>query len=276
LNAPPSGGDDDQARRDRELREALLDLAYDASSYLRRHAKATVRVSAALLVAASLAACGPSATPVPGLGVVQPLQSEVRTGLPATPGRYPVILSTLGRDSQGVYHFAWQSPNVPNSRNYASVSRLRLAEANPPVLEMPPSGDPILYLPPDVSIPLMDRYVPGTTYSSGGSSYYYWRPFYGSSYRGTGYYDPPDKTAPSCGSTLDGARVSSSPAPLGARTVGVRGAVAAKAGGAGSGTAATNKSGASVSSTGHGGAAAAKSGGFSSGHAGSSGGSSSS
>src|SRR5438477_9253982 len=79
--------------------EALLDLAYDVSSYLRHHAKATVRVSAALLLAASLAACGPSApTPVLSNTAVRPLNQEVQLGLPTQPGRYPVVPSSLGRD----------------------------------------------------------------------------------------------------------------------------------------------------------------------------------
>src|SRR3954447_23854175 len=41
----------------RLTRERLLDLTYDVSSYLRRHAQPAVRISAALLLAASLAAC---------------------------------------------------------------------------------------------------------------------------------------------------------------------------------------------------------------------------
>lgn len=114
---------------ERAIREALLDLAYDASSYLRRSARPAIRVSAALLVAASLAACGPTGGLLPNTSaVVQPLNREVRLGLPSAPGRYPIVPGTLGRDAQGVYYFGWQRPGDPAAvRNNASVSLLRLA-----------------------------------------------------------------------------------------------------------------------------------------------------
>ena len=59
---------------DAEIRQRLLDLALDARSYLRQNARPAVRVSAALLLAASLAACSgdvgssPSPPPTVALG----------------------------------------------------------------------------------------------------------------------------------------------------------------------------------------------------------------
>jgi hypothetical protein len=257
------------------LREALLDLAYDVQSYLRRHARAAVRMSAAVLIATSLAACGPSTVPGASYSTVQPLAQEVRVGLPSQPGRYPIVPGSLGRDAQGVYHFAWRrSTDSSAVQNFASASLLRLAQGATTELEIPPSGDPTLYLPPDASIPLVnsveDLRAPGY------SSVYYptWHPFYGG-YRGIGYYDPPTQTV-SSGSVVNGSRVSSSPSAPSSRVVGLAKAVSGRAGGTGSGVAATNKSGATVSSTNHGGAAAAKSGGFSSGSASASSGASSS
>jgi hypothetical protein len=255
------------------LREALLDLAYDVSSYLRQHARRAVRVSAALLIAASLAACGPSGSNQ--LGAVQPLAREIRQGLPTQPGRYTIAPNTLGRDSQGVYYFAWRRPgDLSSAATNASASLVRLAEAPTAELEMPAQGDPILYLPPDAAIPLVDSsdaLYSGNAY--GGGYYPFWHPFYGG-YRGIGYYDPLVRTASTSGS-IDGAHVSTSPAPASERVVGLSRAVSGRAGGTGSGVAATNKSGASTSIN-HGGAAAAKSSGFSSGAASSSAGSSSS
>jgi hypothetical protein len=257
------------------LREALLDLAYDASSYLRQNAKRAVRVSAALLIAASLAACGPSAPNQLGTAV-QPLAQEVRQGLPTQPGRYTIVPNTLGRDAQGVYHFAWQRPGNPaGGSTSASASLLRLAQGATTELEIPVQGDPILYLPPNASIPLVDSAAAlagGNAYSGG--YYPIWHPFYGG-YRGLGYYDPPARTVSTSG-TVDGATVSTSPAPAAQRVVGLSRAVSGKAGGTGSGVAATNKSGASVSTIDHGGAAAAKASGFSAGAASSGGGSASS
>jgi hypothetical protein len=260
-------------RNERALHEALLDLAYDASSYLRHHARATVRVSAALLIAASLAACGPSA-PTGGSGVipVAPLSQEIRQGLPTQPGRYPIVPGSLGRDSQGVYHFAWRGPNDAASvANYADASLLQLAQGATPELDIPAQGDPTLYLPADASIPLVNSASDLRTIGGGGYSYPVWHPFSGG-YRGTGYYDPPVRTVGSPSGSVDGAQISKAPAPPAQRTVGLSRAVSGRAGGTGSGTAASTKSGAGVSSSSAPvGAAAAKSSSFSSGHGGVSG-----
>src|SRR5258708_4347260 len=162
------------------LREALLDLAYDVSSYLRQSAQRAVRVSAALLIAASLAACGPSASAQNGqYASVQPLAQEIRRGLPTQPGRYQIVPNTLGRDAQGVYHFSWRRPGDPAGvGNSASTSLLRLAQGSTNEIEIPGQGDPILYLPPDSSIPLVnsaDEILSG--YNSGGGYYSTWHPF---------------------------------------------------------------------------------------------------
>jgi hypothetical protein len=257
------------------LREALLDLAQDVRSYLRQNAKRAVRVSAALLIAASLAACGPSAPNQIGTSV-QPLAQEIRQGLPTQPGRYAIVPNTLGRDAQGVYHFAWRRPGDPaGASTLASASLLRLAQSATTELEIPAQGDPILYLPSDAAVPLVDSAAAlagGNAYSGG--YYPIWHPFYGG-YRGIGYYDPPTRAVSTSG-TVDGATVSSSPAPAAQRVVGLSRAVSGKAGGTGSGVAATNKSGATVSTIDHGGAAAAKASSFSAGAASSSAGSASS
>lgn len=250
------------------LLELLLDLANDASAYLRVHAKPAVRISAALLVAGSLAACGGSpsrqATGQGSTAAIQPLSQEVRSGLPLQPGRYPIADGSLNRDAQGVYHFAWLSGGA---RSPASISRLRLAQSDSNLLEIPVSGDPILYLRSQSAIPL----VPSGPVAG---SYGTWYPFYGSGFRGPGYYDPPTRAIPQ-GGTLTGSHVSPAPAPVGDRTVGLPHTVSGRAGGTGSGQAASQKSGAGTSSDSGRGAGAAKSGGFSSGRGGGASGSSS-
>jgi hypothetical protein len=248
------------------LLELLLDLASDASSYLRRNANRAVRVSAALLVAASLAACnGSPLPPLPGRpgDAVQPLSREVRAGLPSQPGRYPIVEGSVRRDAQGIYSFQWLSGGTPNS---ASASRLRLAQSDTSLLEVPASGDPTLYLPSQTTIPL----------GGGGGGGYYgsWLPFTGISSRTPSYYDPPSQ-AVAQGATVSGARISSAPAPAGERTVGLPHTVSGRAGGTGSGVAASTKSGAGTTSGTGKGVSAAKSGGFSSGTGGGKGGSSS-
>lgn len=267
-NCPPGPPAPDPAERQlasyARVHEALLDLAYDVSSYLRHHARPGVRIAAALLLAGSLAACGGSSASAP-ISNVAPLQQEVRLGLPPAPGRYAVIDGTLGRDVQGVYHFAWRRPDEPaTARHPASVSRIRLGQAPTPSLEVPAQGDPILYLPANAGIPLVSSAGDLLTPTPGGGygARSYWYPFWGSSYRGIGYYDPPVRT--STGGSINGATMSSSPRSFAERTVGLSRAVSGRAGGTGSGTAATAKSGASFSSS-HGGAAAAKAGSFSAG-----------
>ena len=253
----------------REALESLLDLAYDASSYLRQSKQPAVRVSAAILVAASLAACGqsPSSAASPPSAVVQPLSQEVRIGLPTTPGTYPLIPGTLRRDQQGVYHFSWRNPSgQANVRHDASVSLLRLAQTNAgDALEVLGQGDPILQLGQNTSIPIVDNasYVsPGYRQSSP-----VWYPFYASHYSSPSYYDLPSRTIPDSGS-IQGAKVSSAPAAPVARAVGPARAVSGRAGGTGSGVAASNKSGAGVSAAKQAvGVAASKASGFSAGHA---------
>ena len=253
----------------RDVREALLDLAYDVSSYLRHHARATVRVSAALLLAASLAACGPSAaSPVIPNAAVQPLSQEVRLGLPSQPGRYPVVPGSLGRDAQGVYHFAWNQPGA-TTPNLASASLVQLGQGTATEIEVPPQGNPTLYLPPNTGVPLVnsanDLRTPVAS-SGGGYGYPLWYPFYGG-YRGSGYYDPPNRTVVGTGA-VNGATVSTSPAPASQRAIGLSRAVSGQAGGTGSGVAASNKSGANTSAAEPARVTAPKSSGFSGGKGG--------
>lgn len=266
-----------------ELLEQLLDLAYDVSSYLRHQARPVIRVSAALLVAASLAACsagGASDAPAPA-----PIDREVKTGLPTQPGFYPIVDGSLARDSRGVYHFSWLEPGGSGPGTPASVSLVRLARSDTNRVEIHQTGDPTLHLRQDAPVALASTASDTgyTGYRSGG--YVHWYPFpVGGGYYGPGYYDPPSRTMPSSG-TVAGSNVASQPRPPSERTYAVSSAVSGRAGGTGSGTAATSKSGADFSSGGKSGTtssvggkssvAPAKSSGFSSGGS-SSGGSSAS
>jgi len=124
-DSPPISPAPDEEPARARLRERLLDLAYDASSYLRRHAQPAVRVSAALLLAASLAACGSSSRPASGgsrTSAVQPLNQEVRTGLPSAPGRYPIVDGTLRPLLD--YDAERQSELVPTLRAWTDGGRV--------------------------------------------------------------------------------------------------------------------------------------------------------
>ncbi|MEA2642165.1 MAG: hypothetical protein QOF51_3559 [Chloroflexota bacterium] len=274
LTAPESAVPPTDSDLNAEIRQRLLDLALDARSYLRRNTQPAVRISAALLLAASLAACNaePAApTPPP----VAPLTQEVRSGLPTAPGRYNVAADSLQRDAQGVYALRWLDSGQSGGTGHpARISLLRLAEGSSNYLDVPAQGDPTLYLQHDTQIALSNTAgsATPTTQNSGGGGFAYWRPFYlGGGPFLPSYYNPPSQSVPSS-TTIDGSRSSSTaPAPS-ARTVGVSSAVSGRAGGAGSGAAATNKSGASVGSgtgaaSATGSVGAAKSGGFSSGGA---------
>jgi hypothetical protein len=278
-----------------DVHEQLLDLAYDVSSRLRHHTQPAIRISAALLLAASLAACGgrpPSAAQPPASGPladVAPLQQDVSSGLPTGPGRYPLVGNSLSRDQQGVYRFAWLRPGETGAGSPATASRLRLAESSSEFLEIPQQGDPILNLQKSSVVQMSSLAGAGTptTQSGGYHSYGYWRPFYaGTGYYGPGYYEPPVRQIPASGSTIDGARSYTVPPPAAERTTGLSRAVSGRAGGTGAGTAATARSGASTAEVGgksavaapksssfsSGGAAASKAGGSSGGSSGSSGG----
>lgn len=237
-------------RRTADIRERLLDLAYDATSYLRRHAKPAVRVSAALLLAASLAACdGASETAEldDSVLVTEPLSEEVRNGLPTAPGRYQLVPGSIARDSRGVYHFNWLAPGQTGEGAPASASLVKLSQAaDENYLEIPAQGDPTLHLRSNTEIALASadqlRSNPYPYYSAV-PAFVYWRPFFVGGGFGPAYYDPPMRTVPASG-TVDGARSSTVPPPPAERTVGISRAVSGRAGGTGSGGAASMKSGA--------------------------------
>jgi hypothetical protein len=256
-----------------QVRERLLDLAYDASSYLRRNSRPVVRISAAVLLAASMAACdatsGPTDSGQAPLATVAPLAQEVRSGLPTEPGRYPILEDSLRRDGRGVYYFSWLAPGATAGPGTpASASLVRLARGETNYLEMQERGDPILYLRHNASVQLSASDLQTSNRFSGGPSFVYWRPFFGGGTFGPAYYDPPVRTIPSSG-MVDGASGSSAPRPAADRVIGATRAVSGRAGGAGSGTAASQRAGVDLSRTGGKSAVAApKSSGFSSGTAG--------
>jgi hypothetical protein len=265
-----------------QTRLRLLDLAEDASLYLRRSAEPSVRVAAALLLAASLAACSPgsgrgSAADVPA---VPPLTQEVREGLPTAPGLYPVSPSSITRDAQGVYGMSWRNPTGAATYNQGRASLVKLAQGTDDTLEIPQSGEPILRLKPDTAITLPDEAGPVTgptptprTSSGTGSSYnssrsIAWYPFStgggsastgstGSTSSGTGSTGSGDTVAattpafrnppaaePGQG-TVRGASSSLSAPTASARTwtSPSRAAATGQAGGPGRGTAASSRSG---------------------------------
>jgi hypothetical protein len=258
-SSQPAGG----TASPRELRQRLLDLAHDVSSYLRHHHQRAVRAAAAVLLSASLAACNPlSMGTVPSLPqAATPLQQEVRTGLPTGPGRFPVDPATLGRDAQGVYHFNWLPPGAaPESGGGtpASVSLLQLAEDQTNELEVPAQGDPILHLRNDTPIPLVgsaDEIASASTGSGSSSSSsdsshrsgpgVMWFPFPigGGTFSSPSYRNPP--TTMQSDGTARGSTATQTAPPPASRTSGLPYAVSGQSGGTGSGSAATSRSGGS-------------------------------
>lgn len=244
-----AGSRGSSAAPQRALLERLLDLAHDASTYLRLSPQPAVRVSAALLLAASLAACsGGEAPPTDETTeAVQPLSQEVRHGLPTKPGRYPIVQDSLARDQQGVYRFSWKDPSrADDPGTPATASLIRLLYSGEDVLEIPGSGDPVLHLRRETPVALISsagdvRETRTTIYRSyGGPS---WYPFYliTSPHTSPAYYDPP-RNISSSGPVRDSV-VSSAPRPAAERTVGLSGAVSGRAGGTGAGTAVSQRTG---------------------------------
>jgi hypothetical protein len=292
-----------------QTRLRLLDLAEDASLYLRRSAEPSVRVAAALLLASSLAACsssGSSLSSSTSAPAVPPLTQEVKDGVPTTPGTYPVSADSLTRDAQGVYGFNWRNPTGAATWNQGRASLMKLAQGTEDTLEVPPSGDPTLRLKPDTPInlpddsePVGETPTPGTTTSSAtssssssGSRSIAWYPFppvggttTSTSPGSTGAADTVAPTTPAYRNppaaepgqgSVRGASSSLSAPTSSARTwtSPSRAAATGQAGGPGSGTAATSRAG--VASGPASGAARPGSSGFSGGRSGASSGSSSS
>lgn len=260
------------------IQEQLLDLAQHASTYLRRHNSKAVRIAVALLLATSLAACNASTTDTTVVQTqnVAPLTQEVASGLPAAPGLYPVVPGTVYRDQRGVYRLEWRNPGESGgSGQVAFVSRLRMLQDSQLALEIVANGDPVLHLPNDANIGIIEQTQVVTTQVNTpyqGHVYGYWNPFITGYLIGSSrpaYYEPPRTIvvtqAPgevtsggssSSGSTsaplrIGGGSVSESPKPPAQRVTGIQSAVSGRAGGTGAGNAVTSRnlnSGASSSS----------------------------
>jgi hypothetical protein len=255
----------------------LLDLAEDASLYLRRSTEPSVRIAAALLLAASLAACSapPSSSTTADAPAVPPLTQEIKQGLPTAPGTYPVSPNSLTRDAQGVYGFNWRNSTGAATWTQGRTSLMKLAQGTEDTLEVPASGDPTLRLKPDTPIALPDddgavgpTPTPRTSTSSTSSSSssgnrsIAWYPFPtggGAASTGTGsagtaadtvpattpaYRNPPAAT-PGQGSVRGASSSLSAPtASTRTWTSPSRAAATGQAGGPGRGSAATSRSGA--------------------------------
>jgi hypothetical protein len=283
------------------LQLQLFDLAQDASRYLRRHLSPAVRIAAALLLAASLAACNASATDTSMVETrtVAPLTQEVATGLPRGPGTYEVVIGTVFRDQRGVYQFEWLPPGQTSTPGQvAHVSRLRLLRGERLAVEIVNNSDPVLHLPENEDIGLIQETQVGATQTTGTQRhqpYSYWNPFLTGYLIGMSrpaYYDPPrtvvvtqppgaDMTSGPRPRVSEGTSVSETPKPPSQRVTGLQTAVSGRAGGTGAGSAVTSRnlgSGSAQNATSpssssrSGGVTAPRSGGFSSG-AGASGGS---
>lgn len=276
---------DEQRQRLAAVRSRLLELAQDVRSCLRLSPQPAVRVAAALLLAGSMAACSnmdpPAAVTNPPLAQAQnvrPLSQEVKSGLPAKPGTYPLKGDQVRRDPQGVYYFSWRDPDGPTTAwRDASASLVRLQSDGSDTLEIPGTGDPILRLKSDTPVLLSALGgSPAATPTTGGGGHYYGMPWYPLYYglSGPSYYDPP-RTVPSGATVLRESRPSDAPRSSVERTASVP-AASGRAGGTGGGTAASAKLGlptnggksgtlAASSSSSSGGVTTAKSSSFSSG-----------
>ena len=281
LKADPHAADPHLADPHAQARLQLLDLAEDASLYLRRHAEPSVRVAAALLLASSLAACSssPSASTAPP--AVAPLAQEVKNGLPTAPGTYPISPNSITRDPQGVYDFMWRGNTGAQAWTPARASLMKLAQGPTDTLEVPASGDPTMRLKPDTAITMPDDDTPvggptptprtstSSTGSSSGNRSVLWYPFLtgGAGTTSTGsagstgstgssasssdvaattpaYRNPPAAT-PGQGSVRGSSSSSISPPTTSARTwtSPARAASTGQSGGPGPGTAASSRSG---------------------------------
>lgn len=160
-----------------------------------------------------------------------------------------MVKDSLFRDAQGVYQFGWMSEGGVSGT--ARISSLKLAQAEKEELEVPASGDPTLYIGKETPIRIVEASTasaPAANSGGGGGGFMFlpafWYPFGGGGLFGPSYYDPPRTI--SSGSTIEGGSRTTAPKPLAERSIGLDRAVSGRAGGTGSGTAATTKSGATI------------------------------
>ncbi|CAA9287234.1 MAG: hypothetical protein AVDCRST_MAG77-4343 [uncultured Chloroflexi bacterium] len=275
--SPSEHGAEDVARQRSPQRQAdplvqrrLWELAQDVSRYLRKHASPAVRLSTALLLAASLAACNASATDTTAVQqqpAVAPLTQEVASGLPRGPGTYQVDPGSVFRDQRGVYQFEWFDPGSPTDvpGHVAHASRIKLLRDDTLSLEIKADEDPILHLPESENVGLIQQAQVGT--AQPGRQYYpqpysMWTPFFVGMMLGNrpAYYDPPrtvivqqDPSTMGSGSAVprvSGGSSSETVKPPAQRVTGVQSAVSGRAGGTGAGSAVTNRNLNSGASTG--------------------------
>lgn len=237
----------------------LAALAQDVAGQLRRHASPAVRVSAALLLTASIAACGSGAAPPAETSAdgstARPLDKEVSGGLPLRAGRYELLKDSVVRDRKGIFEFAWLDEQRQPHNAY--TSKLRLQDGSKWELEIPgDNADPILTMPQDGNIRLVEDSLAARQPSQSYVRHDYpwtssWLPFAAGmlvgnlTSRGPGYYYPPPGNY-DVGTTVRGGRVTSAPAPPRDRVIGLRSGVSGQAGGTGQGAAVTNKLGTSA------------------------------
>jgi hypothetical protein len=262
------------------MQAQLWELAQSASQYLRRHASPAVRLAAALLLAASVAACNasPSDTTVvqTQTDTVAPLEQEVASGLPRGPGTYEVVPGSVFRDQRGVYQFEWLNPGQSSGPGQvAHVSRLRLVRDERLALEIVNGADPVLHLKEGEDIGLIQQAQVGQVQA--GPTHYpptysYWNPFLTGMLIGglrPAYYDPPrtivveqppqgasggsgGTSAARATTRVEGGSVSETPRAPAQRVTGISSAVSGRAGGTGAGNAVTGRnvtSGASSASS---------------------------
>ena len=235
-------------RRQRSLAERVASFVRD------KHPAAGLTVGALLLVSAT----GALAYDVIGeeteqvdLAPVKPLDAEVRTGLPAAPGRYRVDPDSVTRDARGVYRFSWYEPQAGGPAHQAAASLLKMAPNDEQdELEIPAQGDPVLYLRQTTPIGIIAESAPyrGSTTYYGGTYVHLndWYPYYGGSYSRTAVYRNPPAVGQSTSAPYQGSVESSAPRAASARTISVPSradAVSGQASGTGGGTAVTRKSG---------------------------------
>lgn len=267
------------------LMQRLHALADAVSGYLRYHPDRTVRRSVALLAAAALAAstaCG-SATDTLEPAVVATVARaapQANAGFPTAPGEYQLRPASLQMDTGGTYYLWWYTSGSGGALNLARGSNVKLVEDDRTFLQVQAGAPPILHLKTEEPVALVAATSAGQPQTaptsganeqrSGGAGFmspWMWYPFFltgggtntviverdrpvdRATTRTPGYYAPPSTDIEPGGQVRGGTRSASAPSSAPSFQLKTT-TVSGRAGGTGSGTAATAKSGDSATRVG--------------------------
>ena len=217
----------------------------------------------ALLAAATLAAsaaCGPASDAAfdeNAIVAVEKAMPQANAGFPTAAGNYELRPKSLQMDTGGTYYFWWYTSGSGGAINLARGSNVQLVEDDRTFLQVESGNSQVLHIKSDEPLALVApgeagmaqtaAPVAGQQVGGYGMGPALWYPFFlmggtGGFSRTPGYYAPPSGDVQPGGQVQGSTRSVAAPTSAPSFTLKTT-AVSGRAGGTGSGSAATSKSG---------------------------------